>query len=130
MTHTLRQQVSGILKEAGWSLPPLPILWSPRMVRCAGLFVLEKDRRGIWRPEIRLSIPLLRRQDRAWPVQVCGCHCHDPREVTYRILEHELLHYKLWRDGEKDWGHTDQFRRLAWEAFGHQSITHGIGIEG
>jgi len=88
--------------------------------------VLERDRRGVWHPEIRLSIPLLRRQDHTWPVQACGCHCHDSQDVTRRVLEHELIHYKLWKDGEKDWGHTPHFRRLAAEAFGHQSITHGI----
>lgn len=99
------------------------------MSRCAGLFVIEKDIRGKWHPEIRLSIPLLRRRDRAWPVQVCGCLCHNPEAVTRRILEHELIHYRLWRDGEKDWGHTERFRVLAWETFQHQSITHGIGVE-
>jgi hypothetical protein len=26
-------------------------------------------------------------------------------------------------------GHTDRFRELAWGAFSHQSITHGIGAE-
>jgi hypothetical protein len=33
-------------------------------------------------------------------------------------------------DREKDWGHSERFRRLAFEVFGHQSITHGIGTEG
>jgi hypothetical protein len=126
---TLRHLAGVILRQAGWSLPPLPILWSPRMSRCAGLFVLEKDAKGRWHPEIRLSVPLLRRRDREWPVQVCGCRCHDPEAVTRRILEHELLHYKLWTDGEQDWGHSERFRTLAWETFGHQSITHGIGSE-
>lgn len=126
---TLRHLAGHILQEAGWELPRLPIEWSPRMSRCAGLFIVQKDPKGLWHPAIRLSIPLLRRQDRPWPVQACGCHCHDPKEITRRVLEHELIHYKLWKDGEKDWGHTHQFRRLAWEAFGHQSITHGIGSE-
>ena len=126
---TLRHQAAQILREAGWELPLLPIHWSPRMSRCAGLFVIEKDIRGRWHPEIRLSIPLLRRRDREWPVQVCGCLCRDPEAVTRRILEHELIHYKLWKDGEKDWGHSEKFRALAWEAFQHQSITHGIGSE-
>ena len=57
-------------------------------------------------------------------------NCHDPAEVQQRILEHELIHYKLWMDREKDWGHNELFRQLAWTAFGHQSITHGIGAEG
>lgn len=126
---TLRHLASSLLQAAGWDLPPLPLVWSSRMVRCAGLFVLEKDYKGIWHPEIRLSIPLIRRRDRAWPVEACGCHCRGPEEVLRRILEHELIHYKLWHDGETDWGHTDRFRQLAWEAFGHQSITHGIGNE-
>ncbi|MFZ1614640.1 MAG: SprT-like domain-containing protein [Holophaga sp.] len=126
---TLRHLAADILREAGWDLPMLPIQWSPRMSRCAGLFVIEKDARGAWHPEIRLSIPLLRRRDRAWPVQVCGCHCHDPEAVTRRILEHELIHYKLWKDGAKDWGHGEDFRKLAWDTFHHQSITHGIGSE-
>lgn len=129
MTITLRHHVQTILREAGWELPAIPVTWSPRMTRCAGLFVVERDVRGVKHAEIRLSIPLLRRQDRPWPIQACGCHCHDPRDITRRVLEHELIHYKLWRDGEKDWGHTEKFRRLAWETFGHQSITHGIGVE-
>ena len=126
---TLRQQAEAILRKAGWDLPPLPIVWSPRMARCAGLFVVEKDRRGVWHPEIRLSIPLLRRRDWPWPQQVCGMNCRNPEEIVQRILEHELIHYTLWKDGV-DFGHTDRFRQLAWEAFGHQSITHGIGTEG
>lgn len=105
------------------------MIWSPRMARCAGLFVIEKDTRGRWHPEIRLSIPLLRRRDWPWPQQVCGMNCHDPEQVQRRILEHELIHFKLWADGEKNWGHGEQFRRLAFEVFGHQSITHGIGTE-
>jgi len=129
MPAPLRQLASAVLKQAGWELPPLPISWSPRMGRCAGLFVVEKDARGKWQPEIRLSIPLLRRLDWPWPIQVCGCNCRDSEAVIRRILEHELIHYKLWKDGEKDFGHSERFRRLAWEAFGHQSITHGIGHE-
>ena len=129
MTITLRQRAQAILDAAGWGLPAPPVLWSPRMARCAGLFVLEKDFRGKWHPEIRLSIPLLRRRDWPWPQPVCGMHCHDPEQVQRRILEHELIHYKLWMDRERDWGHSGRFRRLAFEAFGHQSITHGIGSE-
>ena len=123
---TLRQRAEAILKAAGWDIPPCPILWSPRLTRCAGLFVVEKDRRKVWQPEIRLSIPLLRRRDWNWPVQVVGCLCRNPEDVLQRILEHELIHYKLWKDGA-DFGHTDVFRELAWGAFNHQSITHGIG---
>lgn len=125
---TLRHRAAAILRQAGWELPPLPLLWSPRMTRCAGLFVVERDARGVWRPEIRLSIPLLRRLDWPWPQVVCGVNCHTPEEVQRRILEHELIHYKLWHARE-DWGHTGAFQRLAWETFGHQSITHGIGVE-
>ncbi|HJW34323.1 MAG TPA: hypothetical protein VJ505_13335 [Holophagaceae bacterium] len=128
MPPTLRHKAALILRQAGWDLPPLPLVWSPRMTRCAGLFVIEKDARGVWRPEIRMSIPLLRRLDWPWPQVVCGVKCHTPEEIQARILEHELLHYKLWLD-KVDWGHTDHFRRLAWEAFGHQSVTHGIGQE-
>lgn len=127
---TLRQQAAGILLAAGWDPTPPPLVWSSRMVRCAGLFVVERDAHGRRHPEIRLSIPLLRRRDRSWPQQVCGVHCHDPESVQARILEHELLHYHLWREGEADWGHTERFRRLAAEVFGHQSITHGIGVDG
>lgn len=126
---TTRQKAAAILEEAGWGIPAPPVVWSPRMASCAGLFVIEKDRRGVWQPEIRLSVPLLRRRDRPWPVEVCGCYCRDPEALIQRILEHELVHYKLWSDGERDWGHTERFRQLAWKAFGHQSITHGIGIE-
>lgn len=128
MPFTLRQQAQAILREAGWELPPCPVLWSPRMTRCAGLFVVEKDRRQVWQPEIRLSIPLLRRRDRDWPVQVVGCNCRNPEDIVRRILEHELIHYKLWKEGE-DFGHTERFRQLAWNVFRHQSITHGIGSE-
>lgn len=129
MTITLRQKAQTILRQAGWELPPLPISWSARMARCAGLFVVEKDARGRWHPEIRLSIPLLRRLDRPWPIQACGCLCRDTESLIRRILEHELIHYKLWKDGEKNFGHTERFRVLAWECFGHQAITHGIGHE-
>lgn len=125
---TLRHRLHAVLRSAGWDLPELPILWSNRMVRCAGLFVVERDRRGVWRPEIRLSTPLLRRRDWPWPQAVCGLNCHDPEAVLQRILEHELIHYKLWHE-RQDWGHTEAFRHLAWTAFGHQSITHGIGTE-
>lgn len=125
---TLRHLAAEILRGAGWDLPPLPIVWSPRMSRCAGLFVVEKDRRGVWHPEIRLSIPLLRRRDRPWPVQACGCNCRNPEEIVRRILEHELIHYKLWTEGG-DFGHTERFRQLAWSAFQHSAITHGIGVE-
>jgi hypothetical protein len=127
---TLSARAAAILSTAGWELPRIPVLWSPRMRRCAGLFVVEKDARGRAHAEIRLSIPLLRRQDWPWPQVVCGLNCHDPESALLRILEHELIHYKLWQDGAVDWGHTEAFRQLAWSVFGHQSITHGIGVEG
>ncbi len=126
---TLHARAAAIVRAAGWALPRIPVLWSSRMVRCAGLFVVERDARGRHHPEIRLSIPLLRRRDWPWPQQVCGLNCHDPESVLLRILEHELIHYKLWKDGAKDWGHTEDFRQIAWTVFGHQSITHGIGVE-
>ena len=126
---TLRHRTESILRSAGWELPPLPVVWSSRMTRCAGLFVIEKDARGTWHPEIRLSISLLRRRDWPWPQVVCGVNCRDPESILQRILEHELIHYKLWKDGAKDWGHTEAFRITAWERFGHQSVTHGIGVE-
>ncbi len=127
--HTLRQRAQVILDAAGWGLPAPPVVWSPRLARAAGLFVVEKDRRGVWQPEIRLSIPLIRRRDWPWPLQVCGCLCRDPEAVLQRILEHELIHYKLWKDGAQDWGHTEAFRGLALRCFDHQAITHGIGRE-
>lgn len=129
MTLTLRQKAQAILREAGRDVAPPPVVWSPRLVRCAGLFVIEKDARGKWHPEIRLSIPLLRRRDWPWPQVVCGMNCHDSEQVQRRILEHELIHYLLWIEGEKDWGHSERFRQLAREVFGHQAITHGIGSE-
>jgi hypothetical protein len=129
MMVTLRHLASSIANEAGWTLPRVQVLWSPRLSRCAGLFVVERDARGIWRPEIRLSIALLKKRDWSWPIQVCGCNCKDPESATRRILEHEMIHYKLWRDGESDIGHTERFRRIAWEVFGHQSVTHGIGYD-
>ena len=98
------------------------------MVRCAGLFVIEQDPRGVWHPEIRLSIPLLRRRDWPWPQVVCGVNCRAPEDIQMRILEHELMHFALWKEG-KPWGHTEAFRRLVFDRFGHQSITHGIGDE-
>ena len=128
MSFTTRHRAAAILKAAGWELAPPPVLWSARMTRCAGLFVIEKDSRGLWRPEIRLSIPLLRRRDWPWPVEVCGIRCHDAEAVQRRILEHELIHFALWAE-KKDWGHTEEFRRIAAARFGHQSITHGIGDE-
>jgi len=126
---TLRQKTLESITRAGWEIPAPPVVWSPRMTRCAGLFVVEKDNRGNWQPEIRLSIPLIRRLDRPWPLEVCGCFCRDPDAVLSRILEHELIHYKLWKDGDSDWGHTQRFRQIAWEVFGHQGIHHGIGTE-
>ncbi|MCL1893102.1 MAG: hypothetical protein FWG02_02540 [Holophagaceae bacterium] len=127
--QSLRQLVASSIALAGWEIPVPPVIWSPRMTRSAGLFVVEKDSRDIWHPEIRLSIALIRRLDRPWPVEVCGCYCHDPSAILKKILEHELVHYKLWKDGESDWGHTPRFKQIAWEAFGHQGIHHGIGIE-
>jgi len=129
MTLTLRHRAQAILREAGWDLAPPPVVWSPRMARCAGLFVIEKDARGKWHPENRPRIPPFRRRDWPWAQAVCGMNCHDTEQVQRRILELELIHYKLWADGAKDWGHGEQFRRLAFEVFGHQSITHGIGTE-
>jgi hypothetical protein len=128
MPITLRQLAQAILHQAGWDLPPCPVIWSPRMHRCAGLFVVERDYRKVCRPEIRLSIPLLRRRDWPWPQQVCGINCRAPEEIVRRILEHELIHYKLWKEGV-DFGHTERFRRLAWTHFHHQAVTHGIGVE-
>jgi hypothetical protein len=128
LTFTLRHRATAILQGAGFDFPPPPIVWSSRMARCAGLFVIEKDTRGTWHPEIRLSIPLLRRRDWPWPQEVCGVNCRTPEDVQRRILEHELIHFALWKQG-KEWGHTEAFRRLAFERFGHQAITHGIGEE-
>ena len=125
----LRQIAATSIAQAGWDLQAPPVVWSPRMTHSAGFFVVEKDSRGVWLPEIRLSIPLIRRLDRSWPVEVCGCLCRDAQGILQRILEHELVHYKLWRDGDKEWGHTQRFRQIAWEAFGHQGIHHGIGEE-
>jgi len=89
MLLTLRHRAQAILRDAGWDLAPPPVIWSPRMARCAGLFVVEKDSRGKWHPEIRLNIPLLRRRDWPWPQQVCGMNCHAPEQVQLRILESE-----------------------------------------
>jgi predicted SprT family Zn-dependent metalloprotease len=55
-------------------------------------------------------------------------NCNSPEEIIRRILEHELIHYKLWKEGAP-FGHTARFRQLALTAFNHQSITHGIGAE-
>ena len=60
---------------------------------------------------------------------MCGLNCRTPEEIIQRILEHELIHYRLWSEGA-DFGHTPAFRELAWTVFSHQSITHGIGTEG
>ena len=125
----IRQITASAIAQAGWDASLPPVVWSPRMSRCAGLFVVEQDSKGIWRPEIRLSVPLLRRQDHPWPVMACGCNCRDTDALVRRIIEHELVHYKLWSDGEADWGHTARFRQIVWEAFGHQGIHHGIGDE-
>jgi hypothetical protein len=125
----LRQRAAAAIRQAGWDLPLPPVVWSPRLSRCAGLFVVEEGPDGTRRPEIRLSVPLIRRLDRPWPIEACGCNCRDADALLARILEHELVHYKLWKDGDVDWGHTPRFRRLALEAFGHQGIHHGIGVE-
>ena len=47
----------------------------------------------------------------------------------FQFSGHELIHHKLWVEGV-DFGHTARFRELAWSAFSHQSIMHGIGTEG
>ena len=80
MPFTLRQQAQAILSAAGWDLPPAHRLVA-RLTRCAGLFVVERDHRKVWHPEIRLSIPLLRRRDWPWPQQVCGMNCRRPEEI-------------------------------------------------
>jgi hypothetical protein len=49
-------------------------------------------------------------------------------KICLRILGHELIHSKLWKEGV-DFGHTERFREVAWGAFSHQGITHGIGTE-
>jgi len=94
------------------------------MTRCAGLFVVEKDARGVWRPEIRMSIPLLRRLDWPWPQVVCGVRCHTPEEIQARILEHELLHYKLWLDKVDDdfLNHAPKVKVIAHRAAGFDNI--------
>jgi len=116
----LRQIAATSIAQAGWDIPAPSVVWSPRMTRCTGQFVVEKDSRGAWLPEIRLSIPLIRRLDRPWPVEVYGCLCSDAQGMLQRTLEHELVHYKLWCDGEKDWDcHPPRFRHIAWETFGH-----------
>jgi hypothetical protein len=126
----LRHIASASIARAAWGIAVPPVVWSPRLTRCAGLFVVEKDHKGIFcKPEIRLSTPLIRRLDRPWPIEACGCNCRDSEALLARILEHELVHYKLWHDGDSDWGHTKRFRQIAWEAFGHQGIRHGIGEE-
>jgi len=117
------------IAQAGWDVPAPQVVWSSRMTRCAGLFVVEKDSRGKMHHEIRLSTPLIRRLDRPWPIEACGCNCHNVDSLLARILEHELVHYKLWSDGDSDWGHTPRFRQIALEAFGHQGIHHGIGVD-
>jgi hypothetical protein len=125
----LRPKATALIAQAGWDVAAPPVVWSPRLTRCAGLFVVERNAKGAELPEIRLSTPLIRRPDRPWPVEACGCYCRDTEALLVRILEHELVHYKLWKDGDADWGHTPRFRQLAWEAFGHQGIRHGIGNE-
>ena len=52
MPFTLRQLAADILRETGWDPVPLPLVWSPRMAWCAGLFVAEQDIRGVWCPDM------------------------------------------------------------------------------
>lgn len=93
LPFTLRQLAADILKETGWDLPPLALVRSPRMARCAGLFVAEKDARG---SGSRSGSPS--RSCGAWagPIHVCGCNCRDPEAVTRRIRGWQEVENSAW----------------------------------
>ena len=70
-------------------------------------------------------MPLLIERPLQFPVKVAGLCCEDRIAVVRRVLEHEMLHVYYWSK-ELPNGHTDEFRQLALEKFGHTEIRHTL----
>jgi hypothetical protein len=104
-------------------LPKVPVEWSPRMVRAAGIFYepLIGQRRAC----IKLSKPLLLERPLPFPVKVAGLPCENREGVVRHVLEHEMLHVYLWCKKLPN-GHTEEFRQLALEFFGHTEMRHTL----
>jgi hypothetical protein len=104
-------------------LPQIPVHWSPRMVRAAGIFY--EPLIGRRNANIKLSKPLLLERKLDWPVYVAGLKCEDREQVVRRVLEHEMLHVYLWVNNREN-GHTEEFSQLALEFFGHTEFRHTL----
>ena len=108
-------------------LPKIPVRWSARMVRAAGVFY--EPIIGRRNASIKLSRPLLLERALPWPVQVAGLVCENREEVVRHVLEHEMLHVYLWINRLPN-GHNEHFRQLALERFGHTEIRHTLRYGG
>jgi hypothetical protein len=104
-------------------LPKIPVQWSPRMVRAAGIFY--EPILGRRNAHIKLSRPLLLDRELPWPVTVAGVVCENRTEVVRCVLEHEMLHVYLWVNKLPN-GHTEEFRQLAFDFFGHTEMRHTL----
>jgi hypothetical protein len=120
----LEQQFDEInLRSFQGQLPKIPVQWSPRMVKAAGIFY--EPIIGRRSAHIKLSRPLLLERQLSWPVKVAGVICEDRASVVRRVLEHEMLHVYLWINKLPN-GHTIQFQELALEKFGHTEMRHTL----
>jgi hypothetical protein len=68
----------------------------PLVVATMALEALEIVLDLLQRVSIHLSVDSDEAQRlHAFLASLCGMNCHDPEAVQLRILEHELIHYKL-----------------------------------
>ncbi|MEW6730703.1 MAG: SprT-like domain-containing protein [Acidobacteriota bacterium] len=104
-------------------LPKIPIYWSKRMVRAAGIFY--EPIIGQRTACIKLSVPLLLERVREFPVQVAGLICMDRETIVRRVLEHEMVHVYLWLKHRPN-DHSEEFCQLAFEKFGHTEMRHTL----
>src|SRR2546430_10921463 len=85
-------------------LPKIPVQWSRRMVRAAGIFY--EPVMGHRNACIKLSRSLLLDRPLNFPLTVAGLVCEQREQVIRHVLEHEMLHVYLW-DKRKPNGHTE-----------------------
>jgi hypothetical protein len=104
-------------------LPQVPVKWSQRMVRAAGIFYEPVI--GRRQACIKLSRPLLLERELPFPVQVAGLSCENREIVIRRVLEHEMLHVYFWLKQIPN-GHNEEFRLQALDRFGHTEIRHTL----
>jgi hypothetical protein len=93
------------------------------MVRAAGIFYEPVI--GRRKACIKLSRSLLLERPLRLPVRVAGIICETREDVARRVLEHEMLHVYLWANDLPN-GHTEEFRLMALELFGHTEIRHTL----